>query len=147
MENIVYGWPDADRQQVMEAAEMATVHEFIQQLPQGYDTSVGEEGVLLSGGQRQRIAIARALLRRPKLLILDEPTNHLDAAAVWQLLNNLGARDNPPASLIISHDAEVIRLASHTYALQEGRIVASEAHPRPSRGDAQSAVNYAMVRE
>jgi len=147
LDNIVYGCPDADRQQVIAASEMATVHEFIQQLPQGYDTLVGEEGVLLSGGQRQRIAIARALLRRPKLLILDEPTNHLDEAAVRQLLSNLSIRDNPPASLIISHDAEVVRLASHTYALQEGRIVASEAYTLPSRGEALPAETYSTVRE
>jgi len=147
LDNIVYGCPDADRQQVIAASEMATVHEFIQQLPQGYDTLVGEEGVLLSGGQRQRIAIARALLRRPKLLILDEPTNHLDEAAVRQLLSNLSIRDNPPASLIISHDAEVVRLASHTYALQEGRIVASEAYTLSSRGEALPAETYSTVRE
>jgi len=147
LDNIVYGCPDADRQQVIAASEMATVHEFIQQLPQGYDTLVGEEGVLLSGGQRQRIAIARALLRRPKLLILDEPTNHLDEAAVRQLLSNLSVRDNPPASLIISHDAEVVRLASHTYALQEGRIVASEAYTLSSRGEALPAETYSTVRE
>jgi ABC-type bacteriocin/lantibiotic exporter with double-glycine peptidase domain len=87
---------------------------------------VGEDGVLLSGGQRQRIAIARALLRRPMLLVLDEPTNHLDEDSVRQLLHNLSARDNPPASLIISHDPVVVSVASHIYTLDEGLIVSSE---------------------
>ncbi len=92
-ENLTYGCPEVSFQRIIEAAHLATAHEFIEQLPQGYDTFVGDNGVLLSGGQRQRLAIARALLRQPKLLILDEPTNHLDATAVEQLMHHLKKLD------------------------------------------------------
>jgi len=128
LENITYGRPDASIQQIVQASELATAHGFIQELPQGYDTFVGESGVLLSGGQRQRIAIARALLRQPRLLILDEPTNHLDEAAVHQLMNNLKRLDSAPATMIIGHDVDIGREAEHIYVLQEGHIVAS-GHP------------------
>ncbi len=82
--------------------------------------------MLLSGGQRQRIAIARALARQPKVLILDEPTIHLDRAAVRQLMANLRGIDTRPATLIISHDMDVIRDAEVVYRLQDGRIVSSD---------------------
>ena len=82
--------------------------------------------MLLSGGQRRRIAIARALARQPKVLILDEPTIHLDRAAVRQLMANLRGIDTRPATLIISHDMDVIGDADIVYRLQEGRIVGSE---------------------
>lgn len=124
-ENIIYGYPDTDPAQVIQAAKLATAHEFIEQLPQRYDTIVGEDGILLSGGQGQRVAIARALLRRPKLLILDEPTNHLDEAAVQQLMNNLRELDSTPATLLISHDVDIVRQAQYVYVLHQGRIVAS----------------------
>lgn len=128
LENITYGSTDASFQQVIRASELATAHEFIQELPQGYDTFVGESGVLLSGGQRQRIALARAFLRQPRLLILDEPTNHLDEVAVRQLMNNLKRLDNVPAALIIGHDMDITREAECVYVLQEGCVVAS-GHP------------------
>jgi ABC-type multidrug transport system fused ATPase/permease subunit len=125
LENIAYGCPGASLQRVIQASESAVAHEFIQGLPQGYDTFVGEGGVLLSGGQRQRIAIARALLRRPKLLILDEPTNHLDDAIVRRLMDNLRGNGITSATLIISHNLDILRETEYIYVLQEGRIVAS----------------------
>lgn len=127
-DNITYGRPNASPQEVIRASELATAHELIQQFPEGYDTFVGENGVLLSGGQRQRIAIARALLRQPKFLVLDEPTNHLDEAAVHQLMNNLKRLDEVPAILMITHDMDIVRGTQHIYVLQGGRIVAS-GHP------------------
>jgi len=125
-ENITYGCPDPDLEAVREAAELSTAHDFVEQLPQGYDTFVGEHGVLLSGGQRQRIAIARALLQQPRLLILDEPTSHLDESAVRRLIDNLKGLDHITAKLIIGHDTRVIALAEHVYVLREGRVSASE---------------------
>jgi ATP-binding cassette subfamily B protein len=124
-DNITYGSPGASLDEVIRAAELATAHEFIQELPHTYQTATGEEGMLLSGGQRQRIALARALLRQPKLLILDEPTNHLDEAAVRELLVNIEHWDVNPAILLITHDLRLVQGAGCIYTLDEGRIVAS----------------------
>ncbi len=123
LENIGYGASVFERQQIIRASRLALADEFIQQLPEGYDTQVGEDGVLLSGGECQRIAIARALLRRPKLLILDEPTNHLDRAAVRQLMNNLESLEDCPAILIISHDMSVVSHADEVYQLVNGVLI------------------------
>jgi ABC-type multidrug transport system fused ATPase/permease subunit len=131
-ENITYGMPEVSRDQVVAAAEMASAHQFIQELPQRYETFIGERGVRLSGGQRQRIALARVLLRQPKLLILDEPTNHLDETASRQLVENLilrlrsaeVRRENAPTTLIITHDLALARQADQLYLLPEGRLMA-----------------------
>jgi len=123
LENITYGSPGAKQWQVMEAAKLATAHAFIEELPKKYDTLVGDNGVLLSGGQRQRIAIARALLRRPRLLILDEPTNHLDAASVAALMSNFKKLSHRPTTVLISHDKEIVHQADRIYAVVQGRIV------------------------
>jgi ABC-type multidrug transport system fused ATPase/permease subunit len=131
LENIAYGQPDAAIERVVEAARLATADEFIRSLPDGYQTRTGDNGVLLSGGQRQRIAIARALLRQPRLLILDEPTNHLDVQSVHDFLRNLAAMPHRPSTLIISHDREVVRHCDRIYALEGGRTasrVAAHAH-------------------
>ena len=120
LENISYGTPVFDRNQVIHAARLAMTDEFIQNLTEGYDTEIGEEGILLSGGERQRLAIARALFRSPKLLILDEPTNHLDSTTVGQLMDNLDNLEGRPAILIISHDLSVVNHADEVYQLENG---------------------------
>jgi ABC-type multidrug transport system fused ATPase/permease subunit len=132
LENITYGRPDTAFERVVEAAELATADEFIRDMPDGYETRTGDNGVLLSGGQRQRIAIARALLRRPRLLILDEPTNHLDVQAVHGFLRNLAAMKDRPATLIISHDMEVVRHSDTIYALEGGRAIPQGAVHAPN---------------
>ena len=126
LENITYGFLDAEsKQAVEEAAWTAAAEEFIRKLPLGYDTFVGENGVLLSGGQRQCVAIARALLRRPKLLILDEPGNNLDEKTVSRLMDNLKKLDPRPAVLIISHSQNILRNVQCIHVMKQGRIVSS----------------------
>jgi ABC-type bacteriocin/lantibiotic exporter with double-glycine peptidase domain len=129
LENISYGSAVVDREQISFAASLAMADEFIRKLPEGYDTQIGEDGVLLSGGERQRLALARALFRRPKLLIMDEPTNHLDRVAVKQLLDNLDGLGDRPGILIISHDTSVLGHADKVYQLEKGRLVRCDTVP------------------
>ena len=123
LENIAYGVSDVDRNRVVDACRFALADDFIRQLPEGYDTQVGDDGVLLSGGECQRLAIARAIFRRPKLLILDEPTNHLDRATVTRLMKSLDELDENLAILIISHDVGVIDHVREIWQLEQGRLV------------------------
>jgi ATP-binding cassette subfamily B protein len=122
-ENIAYGAPDASLEQIRRAASLALADEFIIKLPEGYESQIGDDGVRLSGGQRQRIAIARALLREPKLLVLDEPTNHLDIHAVTRLMENLRKLESQLALLLVSHDREVVRHADEVYEIESGVAV------------------------
>ena len=123
VENISYGWPEISRSEVIAASKIALADEFIRELPDGYDTNVGDEGVLLSGGECQRLAIARALLQKPRLLVLDEPTNHLDREAIQRLLSNLDELEVRPAILLISHDSEVVHQADLVYELRAGELI------------------------
>jgi ABC-type multidrug transport system fused ATPase/permease subunit len=107
-DNIAYGTGTVDAARVREAAEIATVDEFVDDLDHGYRTPVGDAGDLLSGGERQRIAIARALIREPAVLVLDEPTSSLDRQAMARVLANLGALAHEPAVLVITHDPALI---------------------------------------
>ena len=120
-ENLSYGTPGVTAHDLRVAAELATADEFIRELPAGYHTQVGDGGVRLSGGQRQRLAIARALLRKPKILVLDEPTAHLDGGAIARLMTTLRALPDRPTILIASHDMEVVRHADVVCTIVNGR--------------------------
>jgi ATP-binding cassette subfamily B multidrug efflux pump len=129
-ENIAYGRPDATLAEVRAAAEAAQAAEFIDALPDGYDTLVGERGVGLSGGQRQRVAIARALLTDPRLLILDDSTSAVDAeteAAIQAALDRL-MRDARRTAIVIAQRASTVRDADLILVLDEGQIVAQGRH-------------------
>jgi ABC-type bacteriocin/lantibiotic exporter with double-glycine peptidase domain len=121
-ENLCYGLAESDCDEVLRASRMALVDEFVEMLPQGYDTQLGEDGGTLSGGQRQKLAIARALARRPRVLILDEPTNHLDEDSVRRLLENLGSSLARPATLIITQNRSVAETVRRRYLLKNGRL-------------------------
>ena len=107
-ENIAYGRPEANRAEIVRAAELANAHEFITEMPEGYDTLVGERGVTLSGGQRQRIAIARAVIRNTPILVLDEPTSGLDAQSEQAVFEALDRLMKDKTSIVIAHHLATI---------------------------------------
>jgi ABC-type multidrug transport system fused ATPase/permease subunit/aminoglycoside phosphotransferase (APT) family kinase protein len=127
-DNISYGRPEATREEVVEAAMRANAHEFILQMPDGYDTELSERATNLSGGQRQRIAVARAIIRGAPLLILDEPTTGMDAESTGLVLRGLRTLMRGKTTLLISHDLNLIRSADHILVLQGGAIVQSGSH-------------------
>ncbi len=128
MENIRYGRVDASDEEVVAAARMAAAHEFIERLPQGYRSFLGERGVRLSGGQRQRIAIARALLKNPPLLLLDEATSALDAESERLVQGALEAAMAGRTTLVIAHRLATVQKADRIVVLDEGRLVESGTH-------------------
>lgn len=127
-DNIAYGRPDATREEVIAAATAAQIHEFIDELPKGYDTVVGERGYTLSGGQRQRVALARVLLERPSVLILDDATSavdvHVEAAIHAALHEHLQGR----TTILISHRLSTIELADRVLLMRDGKIAAQGTH-------------------
>ena len=127
-ENIAFGTPDATPEQICEAAVRAQAHDFIIDLPDGYDTQIGERGLTLSGGQRQRIAIARALLMDPRVLILDDATASVDASTEAKIKRALTEVMRGRTTLIIAHRLSTISLAEEVVVLEQGRIVARGQH-------------------
>ncbi|MEO8034372.1 MAG: ABC transporter ATP-binding protein, partial [Acidobacteriota bacterium] len=126
--NIAYGRTDVDEAKVIEAARAANAHEFISALPNGYDTMIGESGIMLSGGQRQRLAIARALFKDPPILILDEATSALDTESerlVQQALNNLM---RGRTTMVIAHRLSTIRSANKIVVLDKGEVAEVGRH-------------------
>ena len=122
-ENLLYGKPDATDEELIAAAEAAYAHEFIETLPDRYDTEIGERGVRLSGGQKQRLALARAILADPRILILDEATSSVDAEAEYLIQQALESVLEGRTALVIAHRLSTIRSADKIIALEEGRIV------------------------
>jgi ATP-binding cassette, subfamily B, bacterial len=127
-DNIAYGKPDASRDQITRAAKEANAHEFIEKLPEGYNTMVGERGATLSGGQRQRIAIARAIIRDTPILVLDEPTSGLDSASEQTVIDALDRLMKGKTSIVVAHHLSAIRHASIIFVVKESELVEQGTH-------------------
>ncbi len=127
-DNIAYARPDAAREDVRRAATAAQAAEFIEQLPDGYDTRIGERGLTLSGGQRQRIAIARAILADPRILILDDATSSVDSSTEMEIKSGLGELLADRTTFVIAHRLSTIALADRILVLEDGRLVADGSH-------------------
>jgi ATP-binding cassette subfamily B protein len=134
-ENIAYARPQSTHEQVVEAARSAAIHNFIETLPEKYDTLVGERGLALSAGERHRIAIARALMRRPSVLVLDEPTAALDQATAAELRTLLVQLMRGRTMIVITHSLELMDIADQVIMLKGGRI--AELAPRLAAGNSQ----------
>ena len=126
--NIQYAKPDANKEEIERAAKLANIHDFIEQLPQQYETVVGERGLKLSGGEKQRIAIARAVLKNPRILIFDEATSSLDSQSESMILNAMKEVTKGVTTLVIAHRLSTIVDADCIYVFDQGRIVESGSH-------------------
>jgi ATP-binding cassette subfamily B protein len=129
LENIAYGRPDASRVEIQAAAEAAQAHTFIEKLPHGYDTQVGERGVRLSGGQKQRIGLARAFLKNAPILLLDEPTSALDLETEAEIMVTLHALMRRFTTLIVTHRLSTIHHVDRIHVLEDGLVVESGTGP------------------
>jgi ATP-binding cassette, subfamily B, bacterial len=127
-QNIAYGKPEASRRELLRAAELANAQEFIEKLPGGYDTMVGERGATLSGGQRQRIAIARAIIRDTPILIMDEPSSGLDPESEKMVFEALDRLMEGRTSIVIAHRLSTIRKADAIFVVDDGTIVERGKH-------------------
>jgi ABC-type multidrug transport system fused ATPase/permease subunit len=127
-ENIAYGKPGASITEIKHAAKQANAHQFITEFPEAYETLVGERGIQLSGGQRQRIAIARAILKDPKILILDEATSALDSESESLVQEALDKLMHGRTSLVIAHRLATVRNADKIFVLDKGQIIESGKH-------------------
>ena len=127
-ENIAYGRPDASRADIVEAARLANAHEFIEQLPEGYDTVLGERGQTLSGGEQQRIAVARAVIRNTPILLLDEPTTGLDAASEHAVLEAVLRLMQRRTCVVIAHDLDIVRRADVIFVIHDAELVEQGTH-------------------
>jgi ATP-binding cassette subfamily B protein len=127
-ENLAYGRPEAGKPELERAARLAEAHDFIAELPDGYDTVVGERGQKLSGGQRQRLSIARAILKDPAVLVLDEATSAVDNETEAAIQRSLELVGQDRTVIVIAHRLSTVRHADRIHVLEEGRIVESGSH-------------------
>ena len=134
-ENIAFGRPEATDEEIERAARLAQAHDFVEALPEGYDTVIGERGITLSGGQRQRVAIARALVVDPRILILDDATASVDASTEARIRDGLREAMRGRTTIIIAHRLSTIALADEVVVLHDGRVAARGAHERSRPGE------------
>ncbi|OHC65966.1 MAG: ABC transporter [Rhodocyclales bacterium GWA2_65_20] len=127
-DNIAYGMPETGRDAIVAAARAAEAHEFIERLPQGYDTPIGERGQKLSGGQRQRLALARAILKDPKILILDEATSAVDNETEAAIQRSLDVVSRGRTTVVIAHRLSTVRHAHCIHVMEHGRLIESGTH-------------------
>jgi ABC-type transport system involved in Fe-S cluster assembly fused permease/ATPase subunit len=126
--NLAYARPDATQADIIAAAQLAQLHDFVQSLPEGYNTVVGERGLKLSGGEKQRVAIARAILKRPRILIFDEATSALDSKSEQAILSALKLASADHTTLVIAHRLSTIVDADQILVMEDGRIVERGSH-------------------
>ena len=125
-QNVEYGKPGATREEIMDACKKANIHDFIMQLPQGYDTEVGERGARLSGGQKQRISIARAFLKDAPILLLDEPTSAVDVETEQGIQEVLKEISRNRTVITIAHRLNTVADADEIYVFEDGEIARRE---------------------
>jgi subfamily B ATP-binding cassette protein MsbA len=127
-ENIAYGRPGASREEIVRAAELANAHAFIERLPEGYDTVLGERGATLSGGQRQLIAIARAVIHDAPILLMDEPSSGLDAASEALVFQALARLMEGKTCVVIAHRLATVTRADRIFVIKDGALAESGTH-------------------
>jgi ATP-binding cassette subfamily B protein len=126
--NIAFGHPEASQEQIEKAAKIASAHDFILSLPDGYNTVLGEAGVGLSGGQKQRLAIARALLLEPSILLLDDPTASLDPGTENEIVEAMESAMAGRTTFLVAHRPSILRRATRILVLERGRMVQMGTH-------------------
>jgi len=127
-ENVRYGQFDASHEDVVEACKLAEAHEFIENMPEGYDTDIGERGVKLSGGQRQRVAVARTILQRPEILIFDEATSAVDTETEMLIQRSIDELAADRTTFVIAHRLSTVRDADTILVIDQGEIVERGTH-------------------
>ena len=145
--NIAYGWPDATPSEVEEAARLARIHDFIMELPEGYQSTVGERGLKLSGGEKQRVAIARTILKQPRILLFDEATSALDSQTEQEILTSLNEVSKDRTTLTIAHRLSTVIESDEILVLYRGSIIERGTHHQLLALDGQYANMWARQQE